>query len=412
MIEALESWDQRIPTGQLNTWLRAVIAQTPPPMRGGRLPRVLFATQAASKPPVIVLFTTGFLEHGYRRFLERRLRESFGFEGSPVRIAGVNVGKVTGIKRQPGTTAAIVTMEIQDKGLPIHKDATLKIRPRIFLEGNFFVDVQPGTPDSPTISDNDTIGLTQTATPVQLDQVLTALQANSREDLQAALEGFGTALTAKPTAEEDADQDEDTRGETAAESLNGPTYDVLPAGVKLHGPTTRGAATPRGAQMTVLRKVKGEPGLSSGANQGFLAFSAAVLRMVAERDRPAAVASQLVAVTASSSPWVSTSGTTHASHTQAFQEAMVAGLRDSGVPVVGVEITSTDPSQIGWFEARDIASVDDLDDRLGHVRLELAVARSVVPGLDLLSRIARGHGHDVDQVRDPGLVLAAPDVRP
>ena len=87
MLEALESWDQRIPTGQLNTWLRAVIAETPPPMRGGRLPRVLFATQASSRPPVIVLFTTGFLEHGYRRFLERKLRESFGFEGSPVRIA-------------------------------------------------------------------------------------------------------------------------------------------------------------------------------------------------------------------------------------------------------------------------------------------------------------------------------------
>ncbi|SQI21619.1 bifunctional cytidylate kinase/GTPase Der [Corynebacterium jeikeium] len=87
MIEALESWDQRISTGQLNTWLRAVIAETPPPMRGGRLPRVLFATQASTKPPVIVLFTTGFLEHGYRRFLERKLRESFGFEGSPVRIA-------------------------------------------------------------------------------------------------------------------------------------------------------------------------------------------------------------------------------------------------------------------------------------------------------------------------------------
>lgn len=87
MIEALRSWDKRIPTGQLNTWLRAVIAETPPPMRGGRLPRVLFATQASTRPPVIVLFTTGFLEHGYRRFLERKLRESFGFEGSPVRIA-------------------------------------------------------------------------------------------------------------------------------------------------------------------------------------------------------------------------------------------------------------------------------------------------------------------------------------
>ncbi|MCW2998425.1 MAG: hypothetical protein JWN65_1974 [Solirubrobacterales bacterium] len=140
---------------------------------------------------------------------------------SPVRIAGVNVGKVKKIERQPGTTAAIVTMEIDDKGLPLHKDATMKIRPRIFLEGNFFIDVQPGTPGSPTISDNDTIGLTQTATPVQLDQVLTALQANSRDDLQAALEGFGTGLNAKPTPAQDAAQDPSVRGQTAAEALNG-----------------------------------------------------------------------------------------------------------------------------------------------------------------------------------------------
>ncbi|MEZ2121394.1 MULTISPECIES: ribosome biogenesis GTPase Der [unclassified Corynebacterium] len=88
MLEALKSWDTRVSTGQLNTWLRAVIAQNPPPMRGGRLPRVLFATQASTRPPVIVLFTTGFLEAGYRRYLERKFRESFGgFEGSPVRIA-------------------------------------------------------------------------------------------------------------------------------------------------------------------------------------------------------------------------------------------------------------------------------------------------------------------------------------
>ncbi|MDO4908590.1 MAG: ribosome biogenesis GTPase Der [Corynebacterium sp.] len=87
MIEALESWDKRVTTGQLNNWLRQVIAQNPPPMRGGRLPRVLFATQASTRPPVIVLFTTGFLEAGYRRYLERKFRETFGFEGSPVRIA-------------------------------------------------------------------------------------------------------------------------------------------------------------------------------------------------------------------------------------------------------------------------------------------------------------------------------------
>ncbi|MFF0458388.1 ribosome biogenesis GTPase Der [Nocardia africana] len=87
METALESWDKRIPTGRLNTWLKEVIAATPPPMRGGRLPRVLFATQATTRPPTFVLFTTGFLEAGYRRFLERRLREEFGFDGSPVRIS-------------------------------------------------------------------------------------------------------------------------------------------------------------------------------------------------------------------------------------------------------------------------------------------------------------------------------------
>lgn len=83
---ALESWDTRIPTGRLNTFLKEVVAATPPPVRGGKQPRILFATQATARPPTFVLFTTGFLEAGYRRFLERRLRETFGFEGSPIRI--------------------------------------------------------------------------------------------------------------------------------------------------------------------------------------------------------------------------------------------------------------------------------------------------------------------------------------
>jgi GTPase len=83
---ALQSWDARVSTGRLNAFLKEVIAATPPPVRGGKQPRVLFATQAASRPPTFVLFTTGFLEAGYRRFLERRLREEFGFEGSPIKI--------------------------------------------------------------------------------------------------------------------------------------------------------------------------------------------------------------------------------------------------------------------------------------------------------------------------------------
>ncbi len=83
---ALESWDKRIPTGQLNSWIKEVVAATPPPVRGGKQPRILFATQATARPPTFVLFTSGFLEAGYRRFLERRLREDFGFQGSPIRI--------------------------------------------------------------------------------------------------------------------------------------------------------------------------------------------------------------------------------------------------------------------------------------------------------------------------------------
>lgn len=85
--KALESWQKRIPTGQLNAWLARIVAATPPPVRGGRQPKILFATQAGTRPPRFVLFTTGFLEASYRRFLERRLREEFGFEGTPIAIS-------------------------------------------------------------------------------------------------------------------------------------------------------------------------------------------------------------------------------------------------------------------------------------------------------------------------------------
>ena len=82
--------------------------------------------------------------------------------------------------------AAVVTMEINEHGLPIHEDATAKIRPRIFLEGNFFVDLQPGHAGGAGARRGDTIKITQTATPVQLDQVLTALQSDTREDLRTS----------------------------------------------------------------------------------------------------------------------------------------------------------------------------------------------------------------------------------
>jgi GTP-binding protein len=84
---ALAGWETRVPTGRLNAWVGDLVAATPPPARGGRAPKVLFATQAGIRPPHFVLFTTAFLEAGYRRFIERRLREDFGFAGSPVHVS-------------------------------------------------------------------------------------------------------------------------------------------------------------------------------------------------------------------------------------------------------------------------------------------------------------------------------------
>jgi GTP-binding protein len=85
--EALAGWETRVPTGRLNAWLAGLTAATPPPVRGGRQPKILFATQTGIRPPHFVLFTTGFLQAGYRRFIERRLREEFGFGGSPVHLS-------------------------------------------------------------------------------------------------------------------------------------------------------------------------------------------------------------------------------------------------------------------------------------------------------------------------------------
>ncbi|WP_309082013.1 ribosome biogenesis GTPase Der [Zhihengliuella sp.] len=84
---ALESWDRRIPTSKLNAFLGELVAAHPHPVRGGKQPRILFATQPSARPPRFVLFTTGFLDPGYRRFITRRLRETFGFEGTPIEIS-------------------------------------------------------------------------------------------------------------------------------------------------------------------------------------------------------------------------------------------------------------------------------------------------------------------------------------
>ena len=84
---ALDSWEKRVPTAKLNSFLGALIGATPPPVRGGKQPKVYYATQAGIAPPKFVVFSNGWIEASYRRFIERRLREEFSFPGTPVQVA-------------------------------------------------------------------------------------------------------------------------------------------------------------------------------------------------------------------------------------------------------------------------------------------------------------------------------------
>jgi virulence factor Mce-like protein len=113
---------------------------------------------------------------------------------SPVRIAGVNVGRVVAVEALPDERMAKITMEIEDKGLPIKRDAEVRLRPRLFLEGNYFIDIQPGTPASPQLASGSTIPPNQTTTPVQFGQFLTSLQRGTRENLQTFLREYSRAL--------------------------------------------------------------------------------------------------------------------------------------------------------------------------------------------------------------------------
>ena len=152
---------------------------------------------------VAILFVVGF----YLGFTKRVPFTSRGYElhatfesattlkpNSLVRIAGVNVGKVSSV--EPEGTMAEVTFNVSDDALPIHEDATIKVRPRLFLEGNFFLDLHPGSPSAPELDSGSTIPVTQTTRAVQIDEILTSLQSDTRTNLQRALEGYGKALNA------------------------------------------------------------------------------------------------------------------------------------------------------------------------------------------------------------------------
>jgi phospholipid/cholesterol/gamma-HCH transport system substrate-binding protein len=175
----------------------------------------------------ILIFTLGpylaFTKHvpftGYGYEINATFSNSANISlNSPVRIAGVDVGKVIETSRDGDLTK--VTFTVESGGRPIHDDAFASIRPRIFLEGNFFIELDPGSPSASEMDSGDTIPVSRTSIAVQLDEILTALQSPVRADLSRLLESYGTALTNEPTAEEDETQLPSVKGRSGAEALN------------------------------------------------------------------------------------------------------------------------------------------------------------------------------------------------
>jgi phospholipid/cholesterol/gamma-HCH transport system substrate-binding protein len=114
---------------------------------------------------------------------------------SPVRIAGVEVGKVKKVQPVEGSSGmTTLTIQLKKEALPLHKDTTMKVRPRTFLEGNYFVDIQPGSPSSPVLQSGAIVPASQTAAPVQFGDVLAALQSDTRANLQTFLKEYSKGL--------------------------------------------------------------------------------------------------------------------------------------------------------------------------------------------------------------------------
>lgn len=158
-----------------------------------------------------------FTGHGYE--LEATFANAVRVsEGSPVRIAGVNVGEVLEIERDGDATK--VRFTVGDEGRPVSADATAKLRPRIFFEGNYFIDLDPGSPSARELEHGDSIPISRTATAVQFDEILAALREPVRRDLGRLLAGYGTALTHEPTAADTVGFERSIRDKSAAEALN------------------------------------------------------------------------------------------------------------------------------------------------------------------------------------------------
>jgi phospholipid/cholesterol/gamma-HCH transport system substrate-binding protein len=169
--------------------------------------------------------------------------------GSAVRIGGVDVGKVSSTGRYRDTNLSVVRMEIDNTSQEIHSDATIAIRPRLFLEGNFYVQLSPGSAGAPPIKDGGTIPVGRTSTPVQLDQVLDALPASIRLGLQQTLQGFGQSLNTTPTPEQNQHLNPYVRGLTGAQGVN-KSFDTSVAALRDSAQVSEALTGPHGKALS------------------------------------------------------------------------------------------------------------------------------------------------------------------
>lgn len=308
---------------------------------------------------------------------------------SPVRIAGVDVGQVVGVKHLDGSSqVSVVTMHIDDNGLPIHGGATINIRPRIFLEGNFYADLHPGSPNAPVLASGATLPAANDSGPVQLDRVLAALDSNSRNDLEALLQGIGSSLNASPTPAEDAAQDPSVRGLTGGQALN--------ASLKYSVDAFRASAIVNQALLgtrphDLAKAVTGDEellrGLAASGNQlpSLVTTFNATMAALASRQQ------ELAATVAALPPWLRATdaalGPLNASFgpTKAIAHALIPGVEQLD-PTIGAALPWLKQAT-ALLSRRELgALLSSLTPAVQQTSATVSSTKSLLSGADLLAR--------------------------
>jgi len=310
---------------------------------------------------------------------------------SPVRIAGVDVGRVVAVQRLPGSgssQAAVVTMDIDPGGLPIHADATLQIRPRIFLEGNFYAELQPGTPGAPVLPSGSTLPAAQTSGPVQLDRVLASLGHDARTNLQTLLQGIGSVLNVPPTAAEDAAQDPSVRGLTGGQALN--------AALRYSADAFRASALVNQALLGIQPHdlagvVKGNEEVLRGLASSGAQLPALISHFDTTLAALAARQQDLAATVAALPPWLAATdsalGPLQASFapTKAFARALLPGVRQLD-PTIGAALPWIAQS-IALFSKPELGGLlRDLTPAVQQTSSALTATRAFIVAADQLAR--------------------------